>query len=246
MRHTIRRSLTRSTIGLMAVIGLLFVVSVPVLAEHETNGPAVAPTSSDFPGGPPQCPAGTTGVRFGPGSEDDAPLALNSTAGGVTLTEINIEAGTVSFSVESGKVAALVFMKGGTPHNVYDYRGFPAGGVAHDDDLVTPNNSSGGPAGISHIDFCVGVATVVSTATATATATEATSTSTATTATATATTAGAVLGGNPTVAPAAVVPNTATGGPSQVPTIVLSAILLGSLGSLVVLRLTHGPSRLDE
>lgn len=56
------------------------------------------------------------------------------------------------------------------------------------------------------------------------------------------------LGGNPTrtPAPASVVPNTAMEVPSQVPAIALSVILLGSLGSLVVLRLSQRSWRSDE
>ena len=63
--------------------------------------------------------------------------------------------GTLTFEVENG-LAAIVKVKGGvsTPgtndQNVYDYTGFPGGGIAHDDGLKNPNEQ-----GISHVDFCL-------------------------------------------------------------------------------------------
>ncbi len=53
-----------------------------------------------------------------------------------------------------------------------------------------------------------------------------------------------VLGGNPTPTPA--VPNTATVAPRQVPAIALSVVLLASLGSLLVVRLSRRSWRSDE
>ncbi len=70
----------------------------------------------------------------------------------VTIISSN---GTLTFEVENG-LAAIVKVKGGvsTPgtkdQNVYDYTGFPGGGIAHDDGLLNPNEQ-----GISHVDFCL-------------------------------------------------------------------------------------------
>jgi len=130
-------------------LSLLWVMS-PVLAEHGTAGPAVAPSEVDFPGGEPSCPTGE-GVRF-----QNAELADDVTKGHVTLLNVDVDAGTFDFEADAGFLVSYVFAKGSTPQNVYNYSGFPGGGVAHDDGLVTPiNDASGKPAGISHIDFCV-------------------------------------------------------------------------------------------
>ena len=129
-------------------LSLLWVMS-PALAEHGTPGPAVSPTEVAFPGGEPSCPTGD-GVRF-----QDLDLVSGTTLGNVTILNVDVDAGTFDFEADLGFLVSYVFAKGGTPQNVYDYTGFPGGGVAHDDGLVTPNNPSGGPAGISHIDICV-------------------------------------------------------------------------------------------
>ena len=146
------KTMSRPTILFAALaalaLSLLWVMS-PALAEHATPGPAVSPTEVDFPGGDPVCPTGE-GVRF-----SDADLASDTTLGHVTILNVDVDAGTFDFEADAGFLVSYVFAKGGTPQNVYDYTGFPGGGVAHDDGLSTPDNASGGPAGISHIDFCV-------------------------------------------------------------------------------------------
>jgi hypothetical protein len=146
----------RSTLlSLPMALGLVAVLAMPALANHEPpNGPEVNPTTEDFPGGQPSCPTGD-GVRFGNSQEDDAPLEEGASAGGVTLVDLDTDAKTLTFVADDGFLVSYVFMKGGTPQNVYNYSGFPGGGIAHDDGLVTPDNASEGPAGISHIDICV-------------------------------------------------------------------------------------------
>jgi hypothetical protein len=137
----------------MAALGLTAALTMPVMAEHDVPGPAVDPQEIAFPGGEPVCETGT-GVRFG-NEEGQPPLEAGSSAGGVTITAIDVDAGTLSFAADEGKLVSAVFMKGSDTQNLYDYSGFSGGGVAHDDGLVTPDNASGGPAGISHVDFCV-------------------------------------------------------------------------------------------
>jgi hypothetical protein len=149
-RHRARAGRT-TILSVLATLGLTAALTMPVLAEHDVEGPAVQPTEIDFPGGPPVCEGG---VRFGNGEGEPA-LEQGSSAGGVTITEIDIDAGTLSFETDAGVLVSAVYMKGGNSQNLYDYSGFPGGGVAHDDGLVTPDNASGGPAGISHVDFCL-------------------------------------------------------------------------------------------
>jgi hypothetical protein len=67
---------------------------------------------------------------------------------------------SVSFQIEGSinfgdgkcyKVGAVI-VKGSDASNVYDYTDI--GGVTMDRGLVSPNNSSGGPAGLSNLTFC--------------------------------------------------------------------------------------------
>lgn len=146
-------AVSRPTIFLAALAALalsLLWVASPALAEHDTAGPAVTPTEQQFPGGDPICPTGV-GVRF-----QGAELVNDTTKGNVTITNVDVDGGTFDFAAGAGYLVSYVFAKGGTPQNVYNYSGFPGGGVAHDDGLAMPTNpESGKPYGISHIDFCV-------------------------------------------------------------------------------------------
>ena len=151
MRGLRARAGRTTLLSVLATLGLTAALAMPVLAEHDVEGPAVQPTEIPFPGGPPVCEGG---VRFGNGEGEPA-LEQGSSAGGVTITEIDVDAGTLSFETDEGILVSAVYMKGGNSQNLYDYSSFPGGGVAHDDGLVTPNNPSGGPAGISHVDFCL-------------------------------------------------------------------------------------------
>ena len=149
----------RTVLAIFAILSLLlsaFAIARPVIASHEPpNGPEVTPTAEEFPGGNPVCPTGSVGYRFNdPEAEDSADVLLadGSTA---TVTILSVDGDELTFEVEGG-LAAIVTVKGGdsspgTPdQNVYDYTGFPGGGIAHDDGLTTPNEQ-----GISHVDFCL-------------------------------------------------------------------------------------------
>jgi hypothetical protein len=218
----------RSLVGLVAALGLLMALTIPALAHHEpADGPEVAPTAEDFPGGDPICPAGTVGDRINsPAAGDEATVQLPDMTS-ATFTVISVTDDELTFEVEGG-LAAVVFVKGGTDgQNVYDYSSMPGGGVAHDDGLITPTGQ-----GISHIDFCL-IAAPVETPTPTPTATPGGGGSTPTP-----TPRESELGGNPTPTPG--LPDTATSGlAAQVPSIVLSLVLLGSLATLVYVRLAH-------
>ena len=153
----------KTALAVVAILSLLlslFAIVRPAIAFHEgaeNVGPEVMPSEEDFPGGPPVCPTGSIGVRFGDSPEDDAPLAegedvtVTFTDGSMaTVTLLSLANNKLTFEVEGG-LAAIVFMKGGPDgQNVYDYTGFPGGGIAHDDGLIRP-----GGEGISHIDFCL-------------------------------------------------------------------------------------------
>ena len=167
----------RTLVGVLAAMGLLLTLTLPTLAHHDpANGPEVAPTQQDFPGGPPVCPAGTVGGRINdPATGDEFTVQLPDLTS-ATFKVISITDDELTFEVERG-LAAVVFVKGGTDgQNVYNYSGMPGGGIAHDDGLVTPTSQ-----GISHIDACL-VAASTSTPTPSPSARE-------------------VLGGDPTPSP---------------------------------------------
>lgn len=63
----------------------------------------------------------------------------------------------VDFTVDNG-VVTIAYIKGGNGYNSYDYTGM--GGVAWDNDLYSPVNGSGNPAGLSHAVFCTGLPSV--------------------------------------------------------------------------------------
>jgi len=145
----------KTALALVAILSLLlslFAIARPVIANHDVDGPAVTPTVQP---GNPECPAGTTEIKFEGGNLASG-KELSATIDGqlviVEITNVNVPAGTFDFNVEGG-VALVVIAKGGPNGNVYDYR---PGGSAHDDGLSTPiNPSNGKPYGLSHISFCV-------------------------------------------------------------------------------------------
>ncbi len=250
------RSGPRTLIGLMAALGLVAALTMPALANHDVAGPAVSATEEAFPGGNPVCPEGTTGVRF-----DQNELAVDAVKGGVKITAVDVGAGTLSFEVtDPATVVVKVFMKGSEPQNVYDYSALPGGGVAHDDGLVTPNNSSGGPAGISHVDFCLGAATAGESQPAESQPAESEPAESQPAESQPAESEEPeeselpseeseqpaqsiredTQGGNPTATPTGgSLPNTAMGDLSQVPATVLSLVLLGALAAMVYVRLAR-------
>jgi hypothetical protein len=138
---------------LLAIVSLifsLFAAVAPVIAFHEPpDGPEVIPTTEEFPGGNPVCPTGSVGIRFNDPATDDEQTVTLADGSQATVTLISVVGNTLTFEVENG-LAAKVFLKATTTQNVYDYTGFPGGGVAHDDGLESPATDS-----ISHVDFCL-------------------------------------------------------------------------------------------
>jgi uncharacterized repeat protein (TIGR01451 family)/fimbrial isopeptide formation D2 family protein len=138
---------------LLAIISLifsLFAAVAPVIAHHiPPDGPEVTPTEQAFPGGNPVCPAGSVGIRFNNPKTGDFQFVTLSDGSVAKVTLISVVGNTLTFEVENG-LAAKVFLKATTTQNVYDYSGFPGGGIAHDDGLVSPATDS-----ISHVDFCL-------------------------------------------------------------------------------------------
>ena len=236
MNRLTARSGPRTLIGLLAALGLAAALTMPVLANHDVAGPAVSPTEQGFPGGNPVCPTGTTGVRF-----DKAELAVDAVKGGVRITAVDVEAGTLSFEVtDPATVVVKVFMKGSTPQNVYDYSVLAMGGVPHDDGLITPDNASEEAAGISHVDFCVGVPTAQESQPAESEEPEESELPSEESEQPAESIREDTQGGNPTATPTGgSLPNTAMGDFGQVPATVLSLVLLGALAAMIYVRLAR-------
>jgi hypothetical protein len=98
----------------------------------------------DFPGGDPICPTGQIGFRI------EGNPVVSGTYGPATLGfTITVNAPYFDW-VASKPGVTSVTVKGGTTQYVYNY----ANGETHDEGLHAPENASGGPAGISHIDVC--------------------------------------------------------------------------------------------
>jgi len=215
-------------------MGLLAALTMPALAHHDpADGPEVTPTQEDFPGGEPNCPAGTAGGRINdPATDDEATVTLSG-GGSATFHVISIANDEMTFEVEGG-LAAVVFVKGGTDgQNVYDYSAMPGGGIAHDDGLVTPTEQ-----GISHVDFCL-VAAPAGTPSPSPSASSSPSPTPRESelgGTPTPTPRESELGGNPTPTPE--LPDTATAGLEvQMPSLILALILVASLAALMYARL---------
>jgi len=146
----------KTALALVAIFSLLlslFAVVRPAIAFDDEPGTAVPGVEQ---AGNPECPEGTTEIKFEGGylvEDQELSVVIDGKTVTVTITDVNVAAGTFSFEVEGG-LAYVVIAKGGPNGNVYDYR--PLGGAAHDDGLSTPiNPNNGQPYGISHISFCV-------------------------------------------------------------------------------------------
>jgi hypothetical protein len=209
------------TLALAAIAGLilsLFYVVSPAFADHDPpDGPAVAPSVQPFPGGEPVCKEGV-GVRF-----TGAELVDGASEGGVTLIDVDVAGGTITFSVAPPDLAAVVSVKGGNDQNVYDYSGLAGGGIAHDDGLTTPiNPNNQQPYGLSHVDFCVVEGPPPPSVPASVPASV----------------EGSVGGGTGTPAPS--LPNTALSlpGSGSLATLFFGAILIASLGALAYANVT--------
>jgi len=241
------RSAPRTIIGLLAAVGLVAALSMPVLANHElADGPEVDPTTESFPGGDVVCETGV-GYRFeNPSTGDDADIDLGD---GITATvTITITGNFLTFEVENG-LASVVRVKGGQATvddvNVYDYSGMAGGGIAHDDGLTTPNEQ-----GISHVDFCIVKVPEVEESQAEESQAEESQAEESQAEESQAEESQAeesepaesiredTQGGNPTPS-GAPLPDTALGQFGQIPATVLSLVLMGALAATIYVRLAR-------
>ena len=129
MQHPLRRAP-------LLVAAFLFAA---LMVAPAANAAAVAP---QLVSGNPDCASLglTTITKF------DPVTSTSATQAGITVTRT----GSGTFDWSSTVAVDAVIVKGGNAANVYRY---PYDFFA-DTNLVTPDNSSGGPAGISHIEFC--------------------------------------------------------------------------------------------
>ena len=218
--QTPARQGTRLTLALAAIAGLIlatFYVASPVFADH--TGPLVTPDSSTYPepGDNPDCDDLVAG-GFIDGYDEEQKFDPPSTGtqGHVSWDEDG------SFEAADGWLVAAAIVKGGNEGaNVYDYSGFPGGGVDHDNGLETPTGQD-----TSHVTLCL-VEAPEETPTPTPEGSEAGGTGTPTP-----TPEGSQAGGTGTPAPS--VPDTALGlaGSGSLATIFFGAVLIASLGAL--------------
>ncbi len=126
------RLLSMTAIG----AGLAMLVAVPALGSHVTP--------EEIAGNPSCADLGLTSiVKF------EGPVQ-SGTEEGVTIT---VDGDTIT-SWSSDQPVSAVIVKGGNSANVYSY----PDGTTSDTNLVAPDNASGGPAGLSHVEFCLGQA----------------------------------------------------------------------------------------
>lgn len=130
------------TAGWLATAGL---VTAALIAPANVGAASVSPTFVEGNVTVEDCPQGTTGLYL-----DEE--TTSGEAAGVTVTIVyDSEAKSLDFTAEGG-VVVHAFVKGGDNYNWYDYS---PDGVTSDTDLVAPDNASNGPAGLSHVVFCV-------------------------------------------------------------------------------------------
>jgi hypothetical protein len=126
--------------------------SVTCTDNSPTSPVGIIPTKEDFPGGDPVCEGG---VRLN--DPDLGTYIVDLDGYGNTATVVityEEPCGEVlSWSVPDNIVIDVVYVKGGTTQNVYDYTGTTPR-PSSDGELHSPVNPSGGYAGISHVDFC--------------------------------------------------------------------------------------------
>jgi hypothetical protein len=119
------------------------------LSTDPTVPVGIVPTQEDFPGGDPQCAGG---FRINnPASEE---YELDAFGNKVIITIVETDCGPVfKWEVEGGVSMNVIYVKGGTDQNIYDYTGENPR-PDWDSLLHAPLNASGQYAGLSHIDFC--------------------------------------------------------------------------------------------
>jgi hypothetical protein len=133
----------RTVRGRLALTSLLSAVALLAIAL-----PSGATTNPEGVGGNPTC--ADLGYGEGYGALKIEPVRSGDFAspdGKLTVT-LTVSGKSLDFS--SNIPVAAVIVKGGNAANVYRY----ASGSTGDAGLHAPINSSGGPAGLSHVDFC--------------------------------------------------------------------------------------------
>jgi hypothetical protein len=154
---TVERRITRGAIALATISALALLLTIlinPVIARHDTPGPAVEP---QVVAGNATCPADTTEIKFEADSGEIAAGITKMSTIGTTTVRVEIldtDGYSVAFDVDNS-LAAHVLVKGGDNTNHYDYTVLAAGGIRHDDGLVAPTNAGGQLPTISHISFCL-------------------------------------------------------------------------------------------
>jgi hypothetical protein len=143
----------RTVLAIVAILSLLlsaFAIARPVIAAHDDGTPEVTGTrdeSRENEGGNiTACLDGATLVRFGTA---EASGSASGTIDGIPYTiEYTITDGKLTF-VATGALVTEALIKGGPATTIYDYSGFPGGGIAHDDGLFATEG------GISNVGFCL-------------------------------------------------------------------------------------------
>jgi hypothetical protein len=146
----------RLFLALAAIAGLVLALTLavaPAFAGH--TGPLVSPTTS---GQATNWDCDDLVAQGFISAYDDQDESGDSPSGAGSDDHVswNVVGSTVSFQADAGWLVLAVNVKGGQAGgNIYDYETDTLNGVDHDNGLVTPNNPSGQPAGISHIIFCL-------------------------------------------------------------------------------------------
>jgi hypothetical protein len=143
----------RTVLAIVAILSLLlsaFAIARPVIAAHDDGTPEVPgyrdETRENEGGNITNCLYGATLVRF---ESAEASGSASGTIDGIPYTiEYTITDGKLTF-VATGALVTEALIKGGPATTIYDYSGFPGGGIAHDDGLFATEG------GISNVGFCL-------------------------------------------------------------------------------------------
>jgi hypothetical protein len=215
------RSATRTTLGLLAALGLVAALTAPALASHVLPEPINSgnPTCSDFD-------ESWLEVKV------DPPADGVYSDGTLTVTVSNYADNQFDWSSNIGVDA--VFVKAGSDkHNLYVYDP-----EATADDGLTAQDGQGN--GISHISFCYDLPDEEPTPTPTPEDEEETPSPTPVDEeeTPSPTIREDTQGGNPTPS-GGTLPDTAIGQFDQIPATVLSLVLIGAMAAMVYVRLAR-------
>jgi hypothetical protein len=133
----------RTVRGRLALTSLLSVVALLAIAL-----PSGATTNPEEVGGNPTCADLGYGQGYG-AFKIDPPRSGDFTSPDGKLT-VTLAVSGKSLGFTTNIPVAAVIVKGGDAANVYRY----GSGSTGDSGLYAPINASGGPAGLSHVDFC--------------------------------------------------------------------------------------------